>query len=109
MPFFPLAGGELVLMVLLLAIGRWVARAWWRDELEDETLRRWLPARPRWVSRWVSRWRSRREPRERWRWRPRGGAKSEPAAPQLRLIRGGRDDEPATPPGPRRASAPRDA
>ncbi len=81
MPFFPLAGGEIAFLVLGIAIAQWVARAWWRGEIDDEL----LPPRLR---------RAKRTPKP---------------PPRLRVIRGGRygatDSPPAGTPS-RRRSAP---
>ena len=74
MPFFPLAGGEIVFMLLGFAIARWILRTWWAGELEDETLKRWLPRRP--------------APR------PDDAEPMERPRPALRLIQGGRRDAP---------------
>jgi hypothetical protein len=68
MPFFPLAGGEIVFMILCYAIVRWIFRSWRAGELEDPTLLRFLPRRT-----------------------PTPSASGRPA---LRVIRGGRDEAP---------------
>jgi len=67
MPFFPLAGGEIVVMMLCYAIVRWIFRSWRAGELEDPTLLRFLP---------------RRTPPE------------PPGRPALRVIQGGREEAP---------------
>jgi len=72
MPFFPLAGGEIVVMVLCYAIVRWIFRSWRAGELEDPTLLRFLP---------------RRRP-------PAPPGRSSPERPALRVIQGGREDAP---------------
>ena len=81
MPFFPLAGAEVVVLILCIAIGRWILGAWWKGELEDETLLRWLPRR------------ARPEP------------PPTPGPPALRLVRGGRREDPQAAEGAHRAGA----
>ena len=66
MPMFPLAGGEIVALILLIAVARWMLRSWWTEQrVADEP-----PPQPT----------LRRTAR--------------PEAPRLRLLRGGRDSEP---------------
>ena len=74
MPFFPLAGGEIVVIVLCYAIVRWIFRSWRSGELEDPTLLRFLP---------------RRAPPPPPTPATRGGR------PALRVIQGGREEAPA--------------
>ncbi len=78
MPFFPLAGGEIVVLVLCYAIARWIYRSWRTGELEDEVLLRFLP---------------RRQPRDE---------APPPGPPKLRVIQGGREDAPDAPARARR-------
>ena len=85
MSFFPLAGAALFALILSVAVVRWVGLSWWRGELGDEILKRWLPHRD-----------------------PPPAEPVDDGRPALRLIRGGRDGEPTATNAPRHARGPRD-